>query len=70
MSTNVYCFTNSKGKTYYLHCQMTKLHRSGLRRPLYYFRKAIDSMRTLEAVPAGYEVMECKTGLPVLKKEA
>ena len=67
MSQNVYSFTNSKGITYYLHCQMTTL-RNGLVRPLYYFRKSIDSLLAIAAVPDGYEPSESKTGLPVLKK--
>ena len=67
MSQPVYSFTNSRGVVYYLHSKLIEL-RSGVSRPLYYFRKSIDSMLVLAEVPAGYEPMECKTGLPVLKK--
>ncbi len=61
-----YSFTNSKGVTYYLH---TRKHvaASGKERTLYFFSKEIKD-GSMEAVPAGYQVVEMKTGLPVLKK--
>jgi len=50
-------FTNSKGNTYYL-------HQKGR---MFFFSKEIKE-GALDAVPAGYNVVEMKTGLPVLKK--
>jgi hypothetical protein len=36
---------------------------------LYYFSKAVNADKALEAIPAGYEVSENPaTGLPILKK--
>ena len=62
-----YGFTNSKGVTYYLHTkkQPTK---SGKERTLFFFSKEIKE-GALDAVPPGYDVVEMKTGLPVLKKK-
>jgi hypothetical protein len=61
-----YGFTNSKGVTYYLHTKKT-LSKSGKERALFFFSKEIKE-GSLESVPAGYTVIEMKTGLPVLKK--
>jgi len=61
-----YGFTNSKGVTYYLHTKKQPTA-SGKERVLFYFSKEI-KQGTLDAVPAGYKVVEMKTGLPVLKK--
>ncbi len=52
-----YGFTNSKGTTYYLHSKGK----------MFFFSKEIKE-GALDAVPAGYNVVEMKTGLPVLKK--
>jgi hypothetical protein len=52
-----YGFTNSKGNTYYLHSKGK----------MFFFSKEIKE-GALDAVPAGYNVVEMKTGLPVLKK--
>lgn len=52
-----YGFTNSKGNTYYLHSKGK----------MFFFSKEIKE-GVLDAVPAGYNVVEMKTGLPVLKK--
>lgn len=62
-----YGFTNSKGTTYYLHGKKT-VTASGKERQLYYFSKEVKE-DALDAVPAGYDVAEMKTGLPVLKKQ-
>jgi hypothetical protein len=62
-----YGFTNSKGVTYYLHATKTA-SKSGKERTLYYFSKEMKAGATLDAVPSGYQVVEMKTGLPVLKK--
>ncbi len=61
-----YAFTNSKGVTYYLHTRK-QAAASGKERVLYFFSKEMKE-GTLDAVPAGYTVIEMKTGLPVLKK--
>ena len=61
-----YSFTNSKGVTYYLHTRRTPAA-SGKERVLFFFSKEIKE-GVMEAVPAGYSVIEMKTGLPVLKK--
>jgi len=61
-----YGFTNSKGVTYYLHTKRTA-SASGKERVLFFFSKEIKE-GALDVVPAGYTVVEMKTGLPVLKK--
>ena len=61
-----YGFTNSKGVTYYLHTKKS-MTSTGKERTLFFFSKEIKD-GSLEAVPAGYNVVEMKTGLPVLKK--
>jgi len=62
-----FSYTNSKGKTYYLHGKARTL-KSGGTSMLYYFAKEIKE-GALDAVPAGYKVAETKTGLLVLKKD-
>ena len=52
-----YGHTNSKGNTYYLHSKGK----------MFFFSKEIKE-GALDAVPAGYQVAEMKTGLLVLKK--
>lgn len=54
-----YSHTNSKGVTYYLHSNGK----------MFYFSKEIKA-GALDAVPAGYNVVEMKTGMLVLKKVA
>lgn len=61
-----YTYTNSRGTTYVLHSRETTL-KNGLQRTLYFFAKD-ERSDSMDAVPAGYEVMETKNGLPVLKK--
>jgi hypothetical protein len=62
-----YGFTNSKGTTYYLHAKKT-VAASGKERTLFFFAKEVKD-GALDAVPSGYDVVEMKTGLPVLKKK-
>ena len=50
-------YTNSKGNTYYLHAKGK----------MFFFSKEVKD-GALDAVPAGYNVVEMKTGMPVLKK--
>jgi len=52
-----YSHTNSKGVTYYLHSNGK----------MFYFSKEVKN-GALDAVPAGYNVVEMKTGMLVLKK--
>lgn len=61
-----FAFRNSKGATYILHSQVTKLKNGG-EQTIFYFAKEAKP-NALTAVPAGYEVKEAKSGLPVLKK--
>jgi hypothetical protein len=61
-----YAFKNSKGVTYYLHTRRTPAA-SGKDRVLFFFSKEIKE-GAMDEVPAGYNVIEMKTGLPVLKK--
>jgi hypothetical protein len=61
-----YSFTNSKGVTYYLHTRRT-MTATGKERVLFFFAKEIRE-GAMDAVPAGYSVVEMKTGLPVMKK--
>ena len=61
-----FSYTNSKGKTYFLHGTMTTL-KGGGKRMIYFFRGEVDD-RALDAVPDGMVVSETKSGLPVLKK--
>lgn len=62
-----YGYTNSKGVTYYLHGKKS-VGSSGKERLLFFFSKAVKE-GALEDVPAGYDVAEMPTGLPVLKKQ-
>ncbi len=61
-----YTYRNSKGTTYILHSREMTL-KNGRRQRLYFFAKT-EKEGALDAVPAGYQVVETKTGLPVLKK--
>ena len=60
--------SKKSGKMYYLHSKEVKLAGGRLQR-IYYFAGDIRE-NALDALPAGYEVMENKrTGLPMLRKE-
>jgi hypothetical protein len=61
-------YTNAKGQTYYLHHKMVTL-KNGITRPIYFFARDVRT-GSLDAVPAGMEVVETKrTGMPVLRKK-
>jgi hypothetical protein len=62
-----YSFVNSKGTKYYLHNKKTM--RGTKEVTLFYFAKDVRPADALEAVPAAYQVVEMKTGMPVLKKK-
>ena len=63
-----FAYTNSKGKTYFLHGKTVK-RANGTEGKLFYFASEVKPETALDAVPAGYKVAEMKTGLPTLKKE-
>ena len=64
---NAYAYTNSKGRTYYLHTREVTLKNGRVQRIFFFARDVRDG--ALEEVPAGYQVIETKrTGMPVLKK--
>lgn len=62
-----FAYTNSRGRTYFLHGKTTML-KSGKEQTIYFFAKDVREEGSLEAVPEGYVVSESKNGLPVLKK--
>jgi hypothetical protein len=62
-----YAFTNSKGQTYLLHKRDVTL-KNGRQQTIYFFARE-ERAGALDAVPAGYTVVETeRTGMPVLKK--
>lgn len=63
-----FSFTNSKGKTYYLHCKKVE-SKSGSTRDLYFFAGDLRPEFAVDEVPAGKMVVELASGLPALKKE-
>lgn len=63
-----FSYTNSKGKTYFLHCKDTTL-RNGKKQTLYFFAKEVKEEGSLDEVPAGFNVFEFKNGVPGLKRD-
>jgi hypothetical protein len=61
-----FSYSNKKGVTYILHAR-SNTTKSGKVITLYFFAKE-KKAGFLEAVPAGYKVVETPNGLPVLKK--
>jgi hypothetical protein len=61
-----YAYTNSRGKTYFLHGRTTTL-KGGRQQTIYFFAKEVKE-GALNSVPSGYMVSESKNGLPVLKR--
>jgi hypothetical protein len=62
-----YSYTNKKGVKYYLHKKDVIL-RGGRKQTIYYFARDVRA-GAMDAVPAGYKVVETeRTGMPVLKK--
>jgi len=62
-----YAYKNAKGQTYYLHTRKVTL-KNGRVQVIYFFARDVRD-GNLDAVPAGYTVVETKrTGMPVLKK--
>ena len=62
-----YSFTNSKGKTYFLHCKKVE-SASGKTRELFFFAGDLRPEFAVDEVPSGKKVVELDSGLPVLKK--
>lgn len=62
-----FTFTNSKGKTYFLHRKEVKSS-SGKTRDLYFFAGDLRPDIAVNEVPEGKQVFELASGLPVLKK--
>jgi hypothetical protein len=62
-----FSYKNSRGKTYILHSTTREL-KSGKTQTLYFF-SGTEKEGALEAVPDGYQVIETKNGLPVLKRK-
>lgn len=62
-----YSFTNSKGKTYFLHKKEVKSS-TGKSRDLYFFAGDLRPEFAVNEVPAGKQVVELASGLPALKK--
>lgn len=64
-----FSYTNSKGQTYNLHMKEVTL-KNGRQQTIYFFARDVRE-GALDAVPAGYQVVETqRTGMPVLKKAA
>jgi hypothetical protein len=61
-----YSFTNSKGRTYFLHKRDTQL-KNGRFQTIYFFAKEVKD-GAIDEVPDGYAVSESRNGLPVLKR--
>jgi hypothetical protein len=61
-----YEYKNSKGRTYYLHSRQTTLKNGG-QQTIYFFAGSVKD-GALNDVPKGYQVVESRNGLPVLKK--
>jgi len=62
-----FLFTNKKGVKYYLHSKKVNL-KGGREQMIFFFARDIRP-GALDAVPAGYKVIEtAKTGMPILKK--
>lgn len=62
-----YTFTNSKGKTYFLHRKEVTTS-TGKTRDLYFFAGDLRPEIAVDEVPAGKQVVELASGLPALKK--
>lgn len=61
-----YSYTNSKGTVYVLH-RKAVTQANGTTRTLHYFTPNVTE-HAIDELPAGYTVVEAKTGLPLLKK--
>jgi hypothetical protein len=67
-NATAYSYTNKKGQTYYLHTREVTL-KNGRTQRIYFFARDVRPASSLDAVPAGYMVVETeRTGMPVLKR--
>lgn len=63
-----YAHTNSKNQQYYLHSKDVTLKGGRVQR-IYFFARDVRPDTAIDAMPAGYIVVEnARTGLPILKK--
>ncbi len=62
-----FSYTNTKGKTYFLH-GTARTSKSGKTTMLYYFKGAEEGALDIDSVPEGRQVVETDTGMLVLKK--
>ena len=63
-----YSHRNSKGQTYYLHGKEVMLQ-NGRKQQIYYFAREPKAGEALDALPAGWEIIENpRTALPFLKR--
>ncbi len=64
---NAFSYTNAKGQAYFLHFKDVTL-KNGKKQRIFFFARNVRE-GSLDAVPAGYKVMETsRTNMPVLKK--
>ena len=62
-----FSYTNAKGQKYFLHAKDITL-KNGKKQRIFFFARD-ERAGSLDAVPAGYKVMETsRTNMPVLKK--
>jgi len=62
-----FSYTNAKGQQYFLHKKDVTL-KNGRKQTIFFFARDVRD-GNLDAVPAGYQVIETsRTGMPVLKK--
>jgi hypothetical protein len=63
-----YSYKNSKGQAYFLHGKEVTLQ-GGRKQRIHYFAREAKAGESLDAIPAGYTVVEnARTGLPFLKR--
>ena len=63
-----YAYTNSKGRTYYLHERLVTLRGNNRQQKIFFFSSE-QKDGVLDSIPSGYVVTERPgSGLPMLKK--
>lgn len=63
-----FAHTNKKGQTYFLHKRLVTLRGNNRQQEIYFF-SLTPKDGALDAVPAGWQVVEtASSGMPVLKK--
>lgn len=62
-------YTNTRGRTYYLHINQINLNNNAGQFASYYFARARNPEKAATAWPEGYEIVESgRNGLPCLRK--